>query len=421
MFSLRYAQDDLSVRSRFMRLCGRIQGKKVVTLNSNPEACARVLASSNTKGQGIELMIACPAWSPVSSIESVDGEDWEWLADNFGKVFARLDWQSRIAPLTRSYIKLFADRAKREPDFVLDAEQVSRMTAGIMYELVFFRGISASEEEIFFQASLEWRKEIAVKGVGKKEVKSKFWNLLGELLHSSIFADELKEAAGQRDLFLSTFAQPFILSPQINISDIMSAVFKHLANDALLYEKAQSAAANGDGEFLKNICLESIRLNHPFPILERELTRDVKVGEEVLEAGTQVYMMLDEFKQDQEFSAERWLPGARNPYRAMPFGAGQRMCLGKQLAQEMLAEMLGGMLTEFAPEQVKPSANHLYSGRDNDGKDSIFGALYQIRIFLGVLVQCFKFRQVAKRAVCPFTGRQGIKTAGPSTKTISDQ
>ncbi|MBC7659217.1 MAG: hypothetical protein H7249_07715, partial [Chitinophagaceae bacterium] len=80
MFSLRYAQDGLSARSQFMRLCGKLQGRKVVTLNSNPEACARVLASSNTKGQGIELMLACPAWEPVFSIESVDGDKWEWLS-----------------------------------------------------------------------------------------------------------------------------------------------------------------------------------------------------------------------------------------------------------------------------------------------------------------------------------------------------
>lgn len=415
MFSLRYAQDGLSARSRFMQLCGKLQGRKVAILNSNPEACARVLASSNNKGQGIEMMLACPAWDPVYSIESVDGERWEWLSKEFVKLYARLDWQNKIAHLTKKHVANFAKRCDEDREFVLDAEQISRLTAHILFDLAFSRSMTDIENDVFYTASLEWRKEIAVKGKASPKAKADFWEMLGSLIENSEFANDLKANAHQRNMYLSLFAQPLIISPQINFSDIMSAVFKHLDSDNIVREKAVHAAKAGDVEHMQNICMESIRLNHPFPVLERELTRKLKVVDEEFEAGTQIYIMLDEFKQEQDFNPDRWIKGAKNPYRSMPFGTGQRMCLGKQLATDMMGEMLMGILRSFPSDRIRPSDNHLYSGRDNDGKDSISTILYQLKIFSNALKQSFMIGQsnkvvakaAAKTGKCPFTGRSG--------------
>lgn len=413
MLSLRYAKDGFSARSQFMRLCGILQKRKVVVLNSNPEACARVLASSNNKGQGIEMMLACPAWSPVFSIESVDGEAWEWLSKEFTLLYGRLDWQNKIAPLTRKHVAEFSQLCLRDEKFVLDAEQISRLTAHILFELVFSRSMTPHENDVFYKASIEWRKEIAIKGKASSDVKAEFWAMLGRLLEDSVFAEDLKANSYQRNMYLSLFAQPLIISPQINFSDIMSAVFKHLDKHSEIRKKAVEAASNHDVEHMQNICMESIRLNHPFPVLERELTRNLKVMDQEYEAGTQVYIMLDEFKQEQDFSPERWVKGAKNPYRAMPFGTGQRMCLGKQLATDMMGEMLAGILQLFPAERIRPSENHLYSGRDNDGKDPLSTILYQLRVFSSALKASFFIgkanKQKAKSGKCPFTGRSSDK------------
>ncbi|HVJ90615.1 MAG TPA: cytochrome P450 [Labilithrix sp.] len=406
MFSLRYANERNSARFQFMRLCGWLQGKKVVALRSDPEACARVLASSNTKGQFIEQLIACPAWLPVFSIESVDGDEWRYLAKNFRDVYARLDWQRKIGPLTRAHVEAFAQRAREDDSFILDAEQISRVTANIFFELVFGRVMTRYEEDVFYRASLEWRKEIAIKASGSKAVKTQFWSLLTELIEASPFAADFQAHSERRDMFLSVFAQPLILSPQINFSDIFSTVFRQLRKEPALMTRAVRAAESGEIEFLRNICLEAIRLEHPFPVLEREMTNDLTVGNTVLEAGTQVFIMLDEFQQDATFDPDRWTKGTQNPYRSMPFGAGPRVCLGKALAQEMLGELLAGILGHFPMEQVRPSENHLFSGRDNDGKDTLRTSIYQLRIFGDVLARSFGYRRARGRGACPFTGQQ---------------
>ena len=421
MLSLRYAQEGFSARSQFMRLCGWLQGRTVATLRSNPEACARVLASSNVKGQGIELMIACPAWSPVLSIESVDGEAWEWLSKEFSQLYTKLGWETKISPLTRSHVARFAERIYEDHASVLDAEQISRLTANILFEIIFGRVMTQEEENLFYQASLEWRKELAVKAFGSKEVKTEFWTLLESLLANSPYADDFKKHDHQRDMFMSLFAQPLILSPQINFSDIMAAVFQFLRDDEALHAKALEAARQNDLEFLRNICLESIRLKHPFPVLERELNRDLKVGDQKLKAGTQVYILYDEFEQDKTFDTGRWLPGAKNPYRSMPFGAGQRMCLGKNLAQDMLAEMLRGILLHIPDAKIRPSDNHLYSGRDNDGKDSASAVLHQIKIFTKVLRTSFGLGKQRRSGVCPFTGKSSAQNTAASESIQTEQ
>ena len=405
MLSLRYAREGFNVRTEFFRICSRLQGHPVSILKSNPTACNRILASSNTKGHGIELMVACPAWAPIYSIESVDGEAWEWLSTHFSELYNKLGWESRISSLTRTHVTRFADRMRSNANFVLDAEQISRLTANILFDLVFLRYMSPCEEDLFYRASIEWRKELAVKGVGSKAVKNEFWALLGELLEASPYADDMKQYQDKRNLFLSLFAQPLIISPQINFSDIMAAVFGFLRQDPALYAKALEAANSCDIEYLRNVCFESIRLKHPFPILERELSSDIEVDGTSIKSGTQVYITYDDFDQDQTFDPERWQSGKKNPYRHMLFGSGKRMCRGKNLAQEILGEMLRGLLLEIPDAKIKPSENHLFSGRDNDNKDSLTTILYQIRIFFKLIWRSIRVGNQTRKGVCPFTGR----------------
>ncbi len=407
MVSLRYAEEGLSARTRFMQLCGKLQGRKVLALKSNPETCARVLASSNNKGQGIEMMLACPAWEPIFSIESVDGADWEWLSREFQALYAQLDWQAKISPLTRKHVARYAEALRAEPKSIFDAEKVSRLTAQILFELCFDRPMSETENELFYQASLEWRKEIAIKGKASANVKAQFWAKLKELVKESKFCAEYEARNGhEQDLFLSLFAQPLIISPQINFSDIMPPVFHYLRSDSQLLERALQAAREFDLELMQNICMEAIRLKHPFPVLERELTRKLKIEGVEHEAGTQVYIMLDEFEQEQDFQPDRWQKSAKNPYRTMPFGTGQRMCLGKQLATEMLGEFLGGLLREIPFAQIQPEKNHLYSGRDNDQSDPLSSTLYQVKIFAKALKTSFgigKAKKKVSQGKCPFS------------------
>jgi hypothetical protein len=344
-----------------MRAFGVMQRKKVVILNSDPRRCGEILASSDTKGTFLERIFATPAWHPVYSIESMDGERWEQLSHDFKKLMAALHWRERLAPLAHRHAAAF--------EGIVDSEAICRLTVRILFELLFDQPMSSADETLFYQASLEWRKEIALKGKADEAVKAAFWSRLTAHVAASQFKEGLESYKADPSCWLSLFAQPFLISPQINISDIFVAVFHYLRLEPGNMDKARCWAAQDDRARLGGILLESIRLRHPFPILERE------VGD------THFFILMDQFQQDQNFRPERWLaPAEENPYHAIPFAAGPRMCVGKPIAMELMVELLKAFVA-LPDEQVQPQRGHLYSGRDNDGRAVKGEGVYQARAF----------------------------------------
>ena len=385
-----------------LRFLGVLQKKKVVILDSNPRLCGEILAASDTKGTFIEQLLATPAWHPVYSIESMDGPRWEQLSSDFKSVMAQLDWRKRLGPLALKQIEELVDRVRNEPAFHLDSEVITRSVVRIFFELLFDQPLEVSDESLFYRASIEWRKEIAIKGKSDPHVKEMFWTRLQEVVRESRFREGLETYREDPSCWLSLFAQPFLISPQINISDIFVTVFQFFETDLISWETAKNWAIQGDRPRLSGIVLEAIRLRHPFPILERELKRDfVATTGERYAAGTQVFILLDRFKQDQKVDPERWLLSpAENPYSALPFAAGPRMCIGKPIAMELLVEMLSGFLTRIPFEKIQPALGHQFSGRDNDGQTTGQESRYQARVFARALWRGFRLEK--KTSGCPW-------------------
>ena len=377
MLSLRYGDDALDLRARALRALGATQRRAVVVLHGDPELYAAVMASSDTKGQFIEALIATPAWAPFYSIESTDGERWKQLASDFKSVLARLHWPDRLPAIVSTHLTALQNNGA-----TIDAEALSKLVLAIMFELCFDTAMGERDSELFYAASLEWRREIAVKSKGDMRIKRAFWQRLQQLVHSSPFRDGLSSYADDPAAWLSVFAQPLLISPSINIGDIFAAVFGYLRADPSLLAEARRAAEVGDRRYLEGVLLEAIRLQHPFPVLERELSRDLHARGSVLKSGTQVFMVMDKLQQDRRFDPARWQQAAKdNPYRAIPFGAGPRMCIGKAVALELMSSLLSSFLNDFPIVQVRPERGHLYSGRDNDGAASLHENLYQLKVF----------------------------------------
>jgi len=388
--SLRYGGGRFDPRIAMMRVFGFLQGKKIVILSSNPKLCSDVLASSDTKGTFLETLFATPAWNPVYSIESVDGDRWKQLSEDFKKLMSQIDWRDRLTPLTLKHSTSLVERLLTDSSEVLGSELISRLVLRILFELIFEKQINQDDETLFFQASLEWRKEIAIKGKADERIKSLFLTHLSEHLALSRFKDSFKLFKSDSLGFLSIFAQPFLISPQINVSDIFVTVFQYLERDAQMTKLARSWALKGDKARLGGILQESIRLAHPFPILERELQKDLTFDGKHYAAGTQFFILMDQLEQDRDFDPERWLLApADNPYFSIPFAAGPRMCTGKPIAMEMMVEILRILLVRLPMDKIQPQRGHLYSGRYNDASSSKVESRYQTQVFLRGLWKSF--------------------------------
>jgi dihydroflavonol-4-reductase len=389
--SLRYGGGTFDVRTFMLKAASALQKRDVMVLNSDPVLCGQVLNASNKKGDFIESLIATPAWHPVYSVESTDGETWKKLSEGFKKTMNSLEWRIRLPKITLRHCNALAVAIKNQPDRIIDAEEISRLVLRVLYELLFSEEINIKDEELFYLASLEWRKEIAVKGAAQSEIKAAFMQRLQSIVSASRFKEDALTYGTETNLWLSIFAQPFLISPQINLSDIFCSVFHFLRKEPKLHTGVRIWAKEGERKRMEGVILEAIRLKHPFPILERELTEDLSTPQASYKKGTQFFILLDQFQQDIHFDPDRWLKSSHeNPYASIPFGAGPRMCIGKPIAMELLTELLIQFLTQFPEESIQPKIGHLYSGRDNDHRGSISESLYQGKVFARVLWRSFR-------------------------------
>lgn len=105
---------------------------------------------------------------------------------------------------------------------------------------------------------------------------------------------------------------------------------------------------------------ETLRLYPPAPTLPREALTDMKIGNIHVPKGVNLWTMVATFHTDTnlwgpdalKFKPERFEKGiagaCKNPNSYMPFGFGQRVCLGQNLAMVELKILMALILSNFS-------------------------------------------------------------------------
>ena len=109
--------------------------------------------------------------------------------------------------------------------------------------------------------------------------------------------------------------------------------------------------------YTKQVILESMRLYPPVALIVRAATRDVKLDNQAIRAGTNVYIPVyavhrheGYWQNPDAFDPSRFEPEAakaRDRYLYIPFGAGPRVCIGASFAQVEAAAVLATLLSAF--------------------------------------------------------------------------
>jgi len=308
----------------------------------------QVLLNSSDKGSFIEERLATPAWSPVLSLESVNGQTWQDLKSKFLIFQKFLPPAEELSHVTCHILSI------QDPNVEIDAKQVVRITVACFVKWIFNLDWNP-EWDFVCEASWEWRKEIAAKGKAQALIKRKTVDWVIDLINQSEYRQLFGEEWSKPEYY-SIVLQPFILSPMINVSDI--AVSAHMRPELSVNEL--------------------IHYYHPFPILERYISEDIVtctggVSHVLVKANTQVFIPLDEIGQSERYNPKLWTP----------FGIGPRKCLGTQYALPFLTEFITHYKNN--PKFV-PQKNHKYSGRNNDNA-SFRESMYQLGVYVKIILR----------------------------------
>jgi hypothetical protein len=417
------AAAEAAARKACFRVFGLLRGTRIVNV-TDPDVAFAVLRSSAVKGDALERHVATPAWRPLLSLESVDGELYRSMLADFHALVKRLPPPSRVGEIAAKNVRRLMDededdegnetadpkgsigeegttfaevsfanagagtsaaakkggeggpaaaaaaaaaastaslRRRRAPQIV-DADAVARLSLATFVEYLFDREWEDAFE-VLVEASWEWRKEIAVRGRADPRTKRRAVDLVvNELLARSPTLWSVFGERWREPRYFSLIMQPFLISPAINVGDVAVA----LADEA----RGRSAPAKLE---------DAMRAAHPFPIFERWVDEPVVLrGQTVVRKNTQVIVFTS------DLAPRRTKGGGGGGSASWPvFGAGPRACAGTTLALGVLRAVAKGCVGR---ERFRPSLGHRFSGRNNDGKTTPGEAWYFARTVVPVVL-----------------------------------
>ena len=137
---------------------------------SDPEVATLLMRQSTNKGVGLERLVAYPAWLPIISLESTDGDEWRRMRTHFDALLAHIPDAVVLQELTRR--RVFELIAQNE--VVIDADAVCRLTLDCFTEYLFGDVVITTDvNDALLRAVGEWKKEISVRGKGDMRVKER--------------------------------------------------------------------------------------------------------------------------------------------------------------------------------------------------------------------------------------------------------
>lgn len=142
-----------------------------------------------------------------------------------------------------------------------------------------------------------------------------------------------------------------LLAGHETTANTVAWTFERLVRHPQIYSRARQAAMHADDTYLTAVLNESMRTRPVIPIFARQVTVPWRFGDYRLEAGTVVLISTvllhhraDLYRHPFAFDPDRFVGIRPAPNTLMPFGGGNRRCLGANLAMAELRAVVGEIL-----------------------------------------------------------------------------
>lgn len=154
-----------------------------------------------------------------------------------------------------------------------------------------------------------------------------------------------------------------LLAGHETTANTIAWTFERLVRHPQIYARARRAAIDQDEVYLTAVLNESMRSRPVIPIFARQVTVPWRFGAYRVEAGSVVLMSTvllhhraDLYERPFAFDPERFVGVRPAPNTLMPFGGGNRRCLGANLAMAELRAVVGEFLRRTELETTTATA-----------------------------------------------------------------
>ncbi|HVK63152.1 MAG TPA: cytochrome P450 [Polyangium sp.] len=137
------------------------------------------------------------------------------------------------------------------------------------------------------------------------------------------------------------------------------AVLRRLQDELTALGADPEPEALAKAPYLEAVCNETLRLRPPFPGVGRKLNAPMQIAGYELPAGAGVFAQIiwahhdpAVFPESEVFRPERFLERTYSPFEFLPFGGGNRRCIGAAFALYEMKMILGTLLRRYSFELV---------------------------------------------------------------------
>ena len=148
-----------------------------------------------------------------------------------------------------------------------------------------------------------------------------------------------EDGSGMNDAELRDQIMTLLLAGHETTATGLAWTFERLTRNPEVLRKAQDAALAGDDDYLDAVVTESLRIRPVIADVARKLTVDIELGGYHIPAGTVVAPAIlliqtdaRNYPEPTAFKPERWQGQHPDPVMWLPFGGGNRRCLGAAFA-----------------------------------------------------------------------------------------
>jgi len=364
----------------WLMLLSTIGGYFDVHFVQDTHPLAKKIIGEKQKGKSLEYLIATPTWFPLINIESIDGPVWKRLRTLTLRILNTTDFKKRLPEIIQRQV------AKFDKDSRVTNSFLTRINITVIWELLFNKQPEENVIQDLAHVTEHMRGSIAMK-IAKMDDQGAFkYQCMRHVLNAAQETPQLKAIAEDSEYeieFCTAMLQPFFISPGINIADIFVPLLQKARKSPCLQRCLE------DQEMAKHLVSETIFMKHPFPIFERDLSKNIGP----FKKNSHIFFMnLDADYKGNEFCPERWGDSKFNRDNFWKlFGAGPRNCVGAQLALVWLPELICSMYERFGMDNLVPWEGHKHSGRTNDEEDNPYEAIkrmglaivYRLQLALG--------------------------------------